>query len=152
MRKTLGALATLAGALALCGPSYAAGAVHYNAQGRAHHQGLHVPPPNAFGTKAKSAYYYTRGFGIDRSKNVSDFQHPSTGIYCILPSITLSGDNYPTVDIEWDTSLGFGLWAYWKDATIFSDCPSGYQEVTTYDLESGTAVLTDNVSFDWALR
>ena len=147
-------LALLAGA-AFFAASAQAGQVKYNAHvppGKIHMDGSHTP--GVFKTKAKVAYNYSRGDGIDRSKNVSDFQHPSTGIYCILPSVSVdTTQDYPMTGIEWDSSFGFGLFAYWKDNNVFSDCPSGYQEVTTYEVDDGVPpTLTDNVAFDFMIH
>ncbi|HVZ90109.1 MAG TPA: hypothetical protein VG843_00545 [Rhizomicrobium sp.] len=151
---TVRTLALLAGA-AFFAASAQAGQVKYNAMGhtgQAHVDRSHTP--GSFKTKAKVAYNYSRGFGIDRSKNVSDFQHPSTGIYCILPSVSVdTTQDYPLVSIEWDSSFGSALFAYWKDPNVFSDCPSGYQEVTTYEADDGIPVtLTDNVAFDFMIH
>lgn len=150
--KVIASLAVLAGAVVLSGATYAAGSMHYNAEGmRAAHQP--IAPHGPFTTKAKVMYGYFRGFIADRSKNVSDFQHPSTGIYCIQPSIAVDFNNdTPQTGVEWDWSSGFGLWAFWQDVADFSDCPAGYLEVKTYDLESGAAVQSDNVAFDMVLE
>jgi len=151
--KSIASLAVLAGALVLSGASYAADSMHYNAEGMRHaaHQPIALHGP--FTTKAKVAYGYFRGFVPDRSKNVSDFQHPAVGIYCILPSIAVDvSQDTPQTGIEWATSLGFGLWAYWVDVNSFTECPSGYLEVKTYDLESGNAVASDNIAFNMVLE
>ncbi|MBV9569993.1 MAG: hypothetical protein JO056_01990 [Alphaproteobacteria bacterium] len=147
MKKFVVMAAATAAAVSMAASAQAQ--VKYNAQGRSsvsHTQPAAAPAKAKF--KPQMAYYYTRGFGTDTSIGVDDFQHPSTGIYCILPHKPIKANSYPQIGIEWDQSLGFGLWAYWKDTAVFSDCPSGYQEVTTYDLESGAAVLSDNVAFD----
>jgi hypothetical protein len=148
MKTALRTLAVVACAAAFT-TAAVAGQMHYNAAG---HSNINrsLTPKKSFTTKAKVAYSYTRGDGIDRVKNVSDFQHPSTGIYCLLPSVPLDQtQDFPQVSVEWDNSSGFGLLAYWQDTVEFSDCPSGYMEVKTYDMNSGDApVISDNVAFD----
>src|SRR4051812_16478267 len=113
--KSVASLAVLAGALILSGASYAADSMHYNAEGM-QHAGQQPVATRTFTTKAKVAYDYFRGFATDRSKNISDFQHPATGIYCLKPSIAVDFSlDTPQTGIEWATSLGFGLWAFWVD-------------------------------------
>ena len=105
--------------------------------------------PAGTATKALVAYFYSRGNSAPRSKNVNSFTHPSTGIFCIHPSILL-GKIYPLVSVEWNTSLGNSLLAFWKVGA--TDCASGWFEVTTYDFKGvGTAILSDNVSFDFVI-
>ena len=150
MKKALFAISLLAGVAAFAA-SADAGQVKSNAGIRGVHYSS-TAPKKAFTTKAKVAYSYARGIGIDRVKNVSDFQHPSVGIYCILPSVPVdTTQDHPDVSIEWDNSLGFGLLAYWQDTDEFSDCPSGYSEVKTYAFDDGLA-LSDQVAFDWKLQ
>jgi hypothetical protein len=141
-------LIALAAALAVTAPAYAAGA-HFNAAGKVKvAPDTHAGPD---GSAVKVAYSYTRGFGTDRSKGVLAFTNPSTGIYCIQPtSATLNlAKIYPLVSIEWSTSFGESLQAFWVDTSAFSDCPAGNLEVQTWDISTGTApVITSNVSFD----
>ena len=151
MRKFIGTLAALAGAVAFAAAGHA-GLPSYNSAG---HPAAHQPVAlsKTFSTKAKVSYFYTRGIGTDRSKNVSDFQHPSTEIYCMKPSITVDfSQDEPQVSIEWGYSSGFALQAYWIDVSVYTDCPSGYLEVTTYDFNAGGyPVLSDNVAFNMIL-
>jgi hypothetical protein len=59
----------------------------------------------------------------------------------------------PLVSIEWLTSYGNALLAFWQDVTITSDCPTGYFEVKTYDFNAGgTPVASENVSFYFAIE
>ena len=115
-------------------------------------------------TKAKFAGYMHRGGGLDcgfggqigPSRNLADFTHPATGVYCFLPArgAGFSKNNklnavYPTVDIEWRNSSGVMLLAYVLEpsATSGNGCPAGYIGVKTYDFSSGPAVESDNVAF-----
>jgi hypothetical protein len=87
---------------------------------------------------------------IIRSTNVSSVTNPSTGIFCITPTVAVNAATvYPMLSIEWGDSSGFALLAYWKDTTIFTDCSAGQLEVTTYDFNAGgTPVLSQKVAFD----
>jgi hypothetical protein len=147
--KSAISLIALAAALAVSAPAYAAGA-HFNAAGKVRvAPDTHAGPDGGGGVKV--AYSYTRGFGTDRSKGVLAFSNPSTGIYCIQPtSATLNlAKIFPLVSIEWSTSFGEALQAFWVDTTVFSDCPAGNLEVQTWDISTGTApVITSNVAFD----
>ena len=121
------------------GPGQAAQLVHNNARQRA------VVPrnePTGYTTKAAVAYYYTRE-GVDRSKNVSSFTNPTTGAYCITPSIAVKFSKiYPHVTVEYEHSAGSLLWAYWSDSG--PDCPSGSLEVLTVD---STGNFSPDVAF-----
>lgn len=114
------------------------------------------PQVTGFTTNAKLAYYYSRGIAPARSKNVASFSNPSTGVYCIKPSastvLNLS-KIYPMVSIEWGTSDGFALLAYWRDVASTSDCASGELEVQTYDFNAGGyPVASGNVSFSFIIE
>lgn len=123
----------------LSGPGQAAQLTH-NAD---RHQAF-VPKsdPTGYTTKAAVAYYYTRGVG-DRSKNVSSFTNPTTGAYCITPSIVLKFSKiYPHVTVEYEDSAGSLLFAYWSN--YGPDCPSGSLEVLTVD---STGNFSSDVAF-----
>jgi hypothetical protein len=112
------------------------------------------PQATGFTTNAKVAYYYSRGFATARSKNVSHFSNPSTGVYCIKPSVALNFSKiYPLLSIEWGTSDGFALLAYWRDIASSSDCPAGELEIQTYDFNAGGyPVASGNVSFSFVIE
>lgn len=109
-------------------------------------------PTTLYTTKAKLAYFYSRGFGAPRSKGVASFSNPATGIYCITPSASVTLDFtkiQPLLSIEWGSSLGSSLLAYWRDPATAFDCPGGSLEVQTYDFNSGgAAVPSTQVSFN----
>jgi hypothetical protein len=120
----------------------------YNAAGAEPAVQTHAPE-TAFATNAKVAYFYSRGFDAARYKNVSAFSNPSTGIYCITPSVSLNlAKIYPMVSIEWGASTGSALLAYWRDTNSSTNCPAGALEVQTYDFNSGTIEASGNVAFD----
>jgi|HubBroStandDraft_1064217.scaffolds.fasta_scaffold12033_2 hypothetical protein len=126
---------------------------HHNAEGAT--PAVQPPvPETAFATNAKVAYFYSRGFGPARSKNVSEFSNPSTGIYCVLPSVSVNVEkDYPLVSIEWGYSAGAALMAYWIDVSAYTNCPSGYLEVITYDFNAGGyPVLSSNVAWDLVIE
>ncbi|HTT98364.1 MAG TPA: hypothetical protein VMF58_09965, partial [Rhizomicrobium sp.] len=68
-----------------------------------------------FSTKAKVALLY--GISqIVRSKNVSSLTSPTTGVYCVTPSVKLDFKNlYPHITVERALSVGTAFWAYWVD-------------------------------------
>ena len=147
----LGTAIALAGSVAFPAASFAE-TLHYNAEGRPPaQQPLSVRP---FMLGQEVAYYYTRGLGTDRSINVADFQNPSTGIYCIEPSVSVNFSTVePLVSIEWSESNGFALLAYWENVAVYTDCPTGYFEVRTYDFnEGGYPVVSSNVAFNLVVR
>jgi len=105
----------------------------------------------AFGTKARVALSYSGLWGYIRSVGVASVSHPSTGVYCIVPSVALNyGAIYPMVSVEWNGSRGNALLAFWRDTSInHYDCGLNALEVQTFDFDGGgLPVLSDNVAFD----
>jgi|SRR5579871_1071519 len=101
----------------------------------------------AYSTKAAVAYLYTRG-QRDRSKNVSAFTNPATGVYCITPSIALNFSKiYPHVTVEYEASAGSTLSAFWANES--SNCPDGSLTVLTFD-DSGSP--SSAVAFDFTVE
>jgi hypothetical protein len=100
--------------------------------------GVAIPGKRA---KYKLAYYYSRGFETSASRGVAAFSNPSTGVYCITPSVSL-GVNFPNVTVEWGASSGSTLSAFYENGGF--DC-GGNIEVLTYD-NSGNR--SPNVAFD----
>jgi len=90
------------------------------------------------------------GFEAGRVKNFSAVDNPSTGIYCLTPSggVTEAG-SAPSVSVEWGTSSGNNLAAYWESQDFGgNDCPAGQFEVQTYTFTAGgDNTLSDNVGF-----
>jgi hypothetical protein len=115
---------------------------------------VQAAPEAGFGTTAKVAYSYTRGYGTDRKVRVSKFYSPSTGIYCIAPSVPLNLKAIePTVSIEWGYSSGYALLAYWIDTSVYTNCSTGELEVTTYDFNAGGyPVISSNVAFNLVIK
>jgi len=107
-------------------------------------------PRGGFTTKAKLALLY--GFSQTiHSVNVASVTNPSTGVYCITPSVKLNFHNiYPQISVERSLSTnGSAFWAYWVDTTNSPiNCTETQLEVIT-DVLSGTAVQASNfVGFD----
>jgi len=147
MKSSIGILGLALAATLTCSAASIAGESGSNASGMPKPD-VPAAPDAGFTTAAKVAYYYGRGIASDRKKNVSAFSNPSTGIYCITPSIAINtAKDYPVVSIEWGTSLGYALLAYWYGSA--ADCPTGALEVQTYDFNAGGyPVVSANVSFD----
>ena len=89
------------------------------------------------------------GGNLVRSKNVAAVTNPSTGIVCIRPTPG-KGINIarivPSVTVEWGWSSGNNLVAYYfsNEPGFFTDCPSGYIEVRTYNF---AGQLSNSVAF-----
>ncbi len=126
---------------------------HHNAEGATPAVETRAPE-TAFSTNAKVAYFYSRGSAAHRSKNVSSFSNPDTGVYCITPSVAVNfAKDYPLVSIEWGHSDGFALLVFWRDVNDSSDCPAGALEVQTYDFNAGgPPVQSGNVAFDFVIE
>lgn len=94
--------------------------------------------------KARLCAFIGQGGTVFRSKNVALVTNPSTGVYCITPfaGVLNVAAIVPSVTVEWGTSLGNDLLAFWRDG-VFS-CPFGSIEVRTYNL---TGSLNPRVSF-----
>ncbi|MEJ8574302.1 hypothetical protein [Microbaculum marinum] len=101
---------------------------------------------------ARFAVFYDRS-SIVRAKNINTVTHPSTGIYCVKIPKTLDGKNInaqrliPNVTVEWGTSFGLDLLAYYYANA--DSCPKSkrFVEVRTYQFPDGVPELSDNVSF-----
>jgi hypothetical protein len=95
-----------------------------------------------------AAFTLAFGGGIVRSKAVAAYQHPSVGQHCFLPTAA-SGINVnlvvPVVSVDWSNSSGNSLLVFWRSSGF--GCPGGYISVLTYDFNSGTTTLSDNVAF-----
>jgi len=89
-------------------------------------------------------------FQTGRVKNFSAVSNPSTGIYCLTPSggVTEAG-TAPSVSVEWGTSSGNNLSAYWESATGGPyDCAAGQFEVETFTFTAGgNNTSSNNVGF-----
>jgi len=84
--------------------------------------------------KARLCAFIGQGGTVFRSKNVALVTNPSTGVYCITPNagVLNVAAIVPSVTVEWGTSLGSDLLAFWRNG-VFS-CPFGAIEVRTYNL------------------
>ena len=90
-------------------------------------------------------------FATGRVKNFSAVTNAATGIYCLTPSggVTEEG-SAPVVTVEWGTSAGSNLSAYWEEGT--HDCAAGQFEVRTYIFAAGgNNVESNNVAFTIAV-
>ena len=73
---------------------------------------------------------------------------PQDGIYCITPPAGVSPTTSAiSLTVDWGTSLGSDLLAYWVKLTPFAPCAAGQFQVRTYNFPGGAAALTNNVSF-----
>lgn len=88
-----------------------------------------------------------RGNTVYASKGVVSVTHPATGLYCVRPATTFANFNaaVATVTVEWGNSNGTQLLAFWNRTG--PNCPAGRFEVRTYNIASGTAVMSDSVAF-----
>ena len=94
--------------------------------------------------KARLCAFIGQGGTVFRSKNVALVTNPSAGVYCITPNagVLNIATIVPSVTVEWGTSSGSDLLAFWRDG-VFS-CPFGAIEVRTYNLAGD---LNPSVSF-----
>jgi hypothetical protein len=111
-----------------------------------------VPPvtPRTFSNKAKVVARYERGFTTySYYKNVSAISNPSSGVYCIYPSVPLVyGSISVQITPEWALSLGFSFVDFWETGN-FGDCGSNSIEVRTYDTSGN---LTEESAFNLSLN
>jgi hypothetical protein len=111
----------------------------------------HAAPvtPNTFSTKAKVVARYERGFATySYYKHVSAISNPSSGVYCIYPSIALVYSSIsPQVTPEWSFSSGFSFVDFWENGAF--DCGSNSIEVRTYDTSGN---LTELAAFNLSLN
>lgn len=114
-----------------------------HAAGGAPNNGARVVPKQStttaggpFGTRAKVAVLHSGVVGTVRSKNVMAVSNPSTGVYCISPSVALDlTKTFPSVSVEWGWSSGNSLAAFVRDTGDgYTSCLEGDLEVQTYDL------------------
>jgi hypothetical protein len=104
-----------------------------------------TPAASGFRSNAEFAAHVGDGVLL-RGINVKKVTNPSTGIYCVEPSVTLDAYAiYPQVTVDWDRSSGSALLAFVKSQR--DDCPKSAVEVTTYDFNSGTIELSNGVGF-----
>jgi hypothetical protein len=138
-----GMLFALAGALSLASQSAVARSDDDDARGM-------NAGARAFSTNAAVAYNYGRG-GSSWSFHVKSFTHPSTGVYCIRPSVKLNfAAIYPQVSINLSDSNSNTMLAYWVASA--DACPAHNLEVETYDFGSGTNTLSDGVAFNFVIE
>jgi hypothetical protein len=80
------------------------------------------------------------------SIGVGAVSNPSTGVFCVTPKVKISLKAEPVVTVEWGSSLGNSLLAFWEQGA--EDCNAGDIEVRTFDFSSGPAVAAQNVAFN----
>ncbi|HEY8697942.1 MAG TPA: hypothetical protein VIM02_10005 [Rhizomicrobium sp.] len=102
----------------------------------------------AYITNARvAARWVPQSQSLNRSKNVADFQHPTVGVFCVLPSITINTTNvYPQVSVDYGQSNTAPAFAGWL--TVATNCPQGYVEIVTY---TSAGNLSDDVAWDMIL-
>jgi hypothetical protein len=104
------------------------------------------PNKGAFKTNAEVAALVEGGGTAVKSKNVTTVTNPSTGIYCVKPSVKIEQNAiYPQVTVEYGLSSGQSLLAYVDDAR--HECPSNSIEVLTFDFNEGTIEQSQSVAF-----
>jgi hypothetical protein len=113
-----------------------------------------LTPPAGFGTKAKLALLFSPFNGLRRSIGVASVTNPTTGVYCITPSVPLNLLGiYPKVTVEWGESAGNAVMAFWRDTSNGAECDTSQLEVITFDFNSTTKpVLSNQVSFAFAIE
>ena len=106
------------------------------------------------GTKAKLALLLSPFNGVRRSIGVASVTNPSTGVYCIAPSVPINLTGiYPQVTVEWGESAGNALMAFWRDTTKGAECDTSQLEVMTFDFNSASKpVLSNQVSFSFVIE
>jgi hypothetical protein len=74
---------------------------------------------------SRIAAFVQAGGSVVRSKGIDGVSHPSTGVYCIDPTVATLNVNkaIPALSIDWSSSLGDALMAQWRSTGI--GCPSG---------------------------
>lgn len=132
--------------VALSGSAFAGHAV----PAQPNHTNAHIVPgqvhiDKAAKAKYRVAYYYSRGFETSQSTGVASFSNPSTGVYCITPTKSVT-NAYPNVSVEWGASSGSTLSVFYENGAF--DCAGGGFEVRTYD-DSGN--VSANVAFDFTV-
>jgi hypothetical protein len=107
-----------------------------------------------FGTKAKLALLLSPFNGVRRSIGVASVTNPSTGVYCIAPSVPINLTGiYPQVTVEWGESAGNALMAFWRDTAKGAECDTSQLEVMTFDFNSASKpVLSNQVSFVFVIE
>jgi|GEM_PF-5143504 hypothetical protein len=105
-------------------------------------------------TSGKMAAIYSPARAVFvAKKNVADVQSPSVGVYCFKPASSIKSLNSRLVDVqvEWDTSYGSDLSAYWSRSAY--ECPAGYPiGVRTYKYPGGVPTLSSGVSFSFVVN
>jgi hypothetical protein len=107
-----------------------------------------------FGTKAKLALLYSPFNGVRRSIGIASVTNPSTGVYCMTPSVPINLLGiYPTVTVEWGESAGNAVMAFWRDTANGAECSTSQLEVMTFDFNSASKpVLSNQVSFVFVIE
>jgi hypothetical protein len=103
------------------------------------------------GTDGRAWAYVQRSptIAIVRSKGFSGLTHPSTGVFCLMPSlgVSLTGSAF-LVSVDWGNSSGSDTLAFGVEGQL--DCPADTFEVRTYKLGATPAnpSLSDLVAFN----
>jgi hypothetical protein len=116
--------------------------------------GYFMPPTLPTAGRAFAAVQRTPSVAFDalKTKGFSAVTRPSTGIYCLTPSVDVSN---PTimVSVEWGNSLGNDLVAVSVQTPLpFTPCTGSDIQIRTYDFGADVAnpvlTLSDQVAFN----
>jgi hypothetical protein len=81
------------------------------------------------------------------SKNVAAVTEVATGRFCVTPAKKIPAGSIPVVTVEYGTSIGANLLAYYELSA--HDCSGATDiEVRTFDFTGGTATPADNIAFN----
>lgn len=121
----------LAAALSLASSAFAASPLNNGADPAA----ARAKGVQQMSSGASLAVLYSPFVGILRAKNVAAVTSPTTGIYCVTPSVARPLTKYQTVSVEWGWSSGNSLLAMVRDtADGYTSCGADDYEVRTFDL------------------
>lgn len=103
---------------------------------------------SGFSTDARVALYFGSG-SIQRSVNVRRVTHPSTGVFCIVPSVPLNfGHIFPIVTVDFTRSRGTGLLVFFRQfVSGQTECSSTEIEIVTVAFSKSSFSPSDDVAF-----
>jgi hypothetical protein len=93
---------------------------------------------------------------VYRSKGVASVTHPSTGLWCVKPSFSVSLTSIiPVLTVDFSNSSGaFGEMAQYRPGTATSGCPTGTIPILTFEQDTDSSsstfnqfIFSDNVAF-----
>jgi hypothetical protein len=104
-------------------------------------------PRSGFSTDARVALYF--GGSIIRSVHVKSVSHPSTGVFCITPSVPIDFTHiFPIVTVDFTRSSGTGLLVFFRQfVSGQTECSSKEIEIVTVAFGSKSFAPSDHVAF-----